>query len=329
MASITFTAGTVIPSTWLNDVNAIVYGSSSPPANPIRVNLSGSVGIGANTIGASKFWIQPGANSGIGFFQDADNMGLIAGYSNTGTGLGMRVAGSAGLYLSGNGANVSQMTLSTTGNVTIGTPTSGSSLVLNQNTNGASIFFNSGNTPGTSLLVPAGNQVLYSLLGANGVAGPGIQARWDSGTINRYLAFGNYNNAGTWTEVARIGDDRSLLATADGGLGYGTGAGGTVTQATSKSTTVTLNKTCGQITMNAASLAANTTVGFSFINSSIAATDVILIQTSAGMADPSKYSVRVGSVTAGSAAVYLTNTSGGALAEAVVLNFVNIKAVAA
>lgn len=46
MATITFTAGTVIPSTWLNDVNALVYGAASPPSNPIRVNLSGQVGIG-------------------------------------------------------------------------------------------------------------------------------------------------------------------------------------------------------------------------------------------------------------------------------------------
>lgn len=46
MASITFAAGTVIPSTWLNDVNAIVYGSASPPANPIRVDSNGNVGVG-------------------------------------------------------------------------------------------------------------------------------------------------------------------------------------------------------------------------------------------------------------------------------------------
>ena len=40
------------------------------------------------------------------------------------------------------------------------------------------------------------------------------------------------------------------------GIGYATGAGGTVTQATSKSTAVILNKLTGAITMNAASQAA-------------------------------------------------------------------------
>jgi hypothetical protein len=42
--------------------------------------------------------------------------------------------------------------------------------------------------------------------------------------------------------------------------GYITGEGGTVAQATSKATAVTLNKKCGQITMHNASLAADTTV---------------------------------------------------------------------
>ena len=50
--------------------------------------------------------------------------------------------------------------------------------------------------------------------------------------------------------------DKSAYSTS--GIGYAAGAGGTVTQATNKSTTVVLNKTTGQITMNAASLAAGT-----------------------------------------------------------------------
>ena len=59
--------------------------------------------------------------------------------------------------------------------------------------------------------------------------------------------------------------------------GYVTGEGGTVTQATSKSTGVTLNKKCGQITLNASSLAASTTVSFVLTNSTIAATDLLVL----------------------------------------------------
>ncbi|OBQ35969.1 MAG: hypothetical protein AN484_25965, partial [Aphanizomenon flos-aquae WA102] len=45
-------------------------------------------------------------------------------------------------------------------------------------------------------------------------------------------------------------------------IGYAAAAQGAVTQLTDKSTAVTLNKSAGQITMNAASLATVTTVSF-------------------------------------------------------------------
>lgn len=45
-------------------------------------------------------------------------------------------------------------------------------------------------------------------------------------------------------------------------IGYSSAAQGTVTQATSKSTGVTLNKSMGKITMNAASLGAGASVTF-------------------------------------------------------------------
>lgn len=117
-------------------------------------------------------------------------------------------------------------------------------------------------------------------------------------------------------------------STPTGGLGYGTGAGGTVTQATSKATGVTLNTVCGTITLNAASLAAATTVGFTLTNSAIAATDVPFVCIKSG-ATADSYSVTVGAVAAGSCRIELRNNTGGALAEAVVLSFAVMKAVAA
>ena len=50
-------------------------------------------------------------------------------------------------------------------------------------------------------------------------------------------------NAGTLAEKFRIDNAGNVLVTSSGGLGYGTGSGGTVTQATSRTTGVTLNKT--------------------------------------------------------------------------------------
>lgn len=124
--------------------------------------------------------------------------------------------------------------------------------------------------------------------------------------------------------VASTGAVTSSSATA--GNGYATGAGGTVTQATSKSTGVTLNKVCGQITMNAAALAASTSAGFTLTNSVIAATDVVVVNiASAATAD--SYQATIDAVAAGSCRISLRNISAASKSEAVVLNFAVCKAV--
>ncbi len=117
----------------------------------------------------------------------------------------------------------------------------------------------------------------------------------------------------------------SFTQTDANGFGYATGQGGTVTQATSKSTGVTLNKTCGQITMNNAALAAATTVAFTLTNSLIAATDVVLVNI-ASAATSGAYTVTVTAVAAGSCRIEVRNNSGGSLSEALVLNFAIFKA---
>jgi hypothetical protein len=113
------------------------------------------------------------------------------------------------------------------------------------------------------------------------------------------------------------GSDRILT---DRELGYTAAAQGTVTQATSKSTAVTLNKSAGRITLNAASLAAGTNVSFTFNNNLISTNDVLILNVSAG-ATAASYNLWVDSLNAGSASITLRNTTGGALAEAVVINF--------
>lgn len=129
-------------------------------------------------------------------------------------------------------------------------------------------------------------------------------------------------------ERMRIDTSGNVLVTGAGGLGYGTGSGGTVTQATSKSTAVTLNKPTGQITMNNATLAANTEVGFQLNNSLIAATDNLIVTIPTSVPNFSSYRVKV-YVGSGNAAIYLKNESGASLSDAVVLNFAVIKGVTA
>jgi hypothetical protein len=108
------------------------------------------------------------------------------------------------------------------------------------------------------------------------------------------------------------------------GIGYSSGAGATVTQLTSKSTGVTLNNLTGQITMNAANLAATTSAQFVLTNSGIAVTDVVIVNLKSGNTAGS-YFVSVDGVAAGSCTISLRNYSGGGLAEAVVLAFAVIK----
>ena len=123
------------------------------------------------------------------------------------------------------------------------------------------------------------------------------------------------------------GAAKSDSATA--GIGYATGAGGAETQLTSKSTGVTLNKICGTITMNNATLAHQEAVAFTLTNSAIAATDTVIVNVKSG-GTAGAYLVSVGAVAAGSCSITLFNTqTSGNLSEAVVLSFAVIKAVAA
>lgn len=127
-----------------------------------------------------------------------------------------------------------------------------------------------------------------------------------------------------------IGSDRSVKAvSATGGLGYGTGAGSTATQATSKTTTVAINTVCGEITMNNAALAGGgTIVAFAVTNTSVAANDNVIINHASG-GTGGAYRVSVDSIAAGSFAVRVSNVSGGSLSEAIVLRFTVIKGVVA
>ena len=120
-----------------------------------------------------------------------------------------------------------------------------------------------------------------------------------------------------------------VIASSGGGVGYASGAGGTVVQATSKSTGVTLNKPCGQIVVNAASLAAGASASFTVSNSQVAATDTIALVLASGSAGAGTYDYHVDKVGAGSFVVWIKNVSAGALAEALVFNFSVNKAVAA
>lgn len=109
-------------------------------------------------------------------------------------------------------------------------------------------------------------------------------------------------------------------------LGYTAAAQGTVTQATSKSTAVTLDKAAGQIVMNNASLGATTNVTFTLTNSLISLNDVLILNVAAG-ATAGAYNCWVSGLSAGSATITVRNISATPLSEAVTLNFALIHCV--
>lgn len=112
---------------------------------------------------------------------------------------------------------------------------------------------------------------------------------------------------------------------AGGGLGYGTGAGGTVTQLTSKSTAVTLNKPVGRITLSNAALGASTSTAFVVNNSLVAATDTIILSIQDSISSNLAYQATISGVGAGSFTVAIRNVSAGSLSDAITINFAVIK----
>jgi hypothetical protein len=114
---------------------------------------------------------------------------------------------------------------------------------------------------------------------------------------------------------------------ADEQIGYTAAAQGTVTQATDKSTAVTLNKSAGRITMNNASLTTATNATFTLNNSFISANDTVILTISGGQATAGSYNVFANSLGTGTVSITLRNISGGTLSEAVVINFAIIHCV--
>jgi len=106
------------------------------------------------------------------------------------------------------------------------------------------------------------------------------------------------------------------------GNGYGFGAGGAVTQLTSRTTGVTLNNVCGAITLFSAAGSATAT-SFTVTNSTVAATDLIEVGEKSGT---NLYVVVVTAVAAGSFQITFF-TTGGTATDAPVFTFAVVKSV--
>lgn len=151
-------------------------------------------------------------------------------------------------------------------------------------------------------------------------------------TADRYISFpdatgvvalvSGVNGAVQFNNAGYAGGGNLHYNYTTGTFGYGSG-GGTVIQQTNKSTGVTLDRPTGRITMNAAALAADTTVTFTLNNSSIGAEDLLVLNHVSG-GTAGSYLLNAQCV-AGSASINVRNVTAGSLSEAIVIGFAVIK----
>lgn len=173
--------------------------------------------------------------------------------------------------------------------------------------------------------ISAGNVTSTGIISATGNTTGGNITTVGQVVATGNVSGGNITTVGTSSagSITSTGLIRSSSNTS--GIGYSTGAGNSAVQLTSKSTTVAFNAICGQITCNAATLNLDTTVTFTFTNSAIANTDVLVLNHVSG-GTAGSYVLNAQPST-GSAAINIRNVSGGGLSEAIVIGFVVIKGV--
>lgn len=135
----------------------------------------------------------------------------------------------------------------------------------------------------------------------------------------------------TFNSGATLTLDSGSTFAASAKIGYATGAGGAVTQATNRTTGVTLNTLTGTITTSSASLAAEAAAAFTVTNSQVAIGDVVVVSQQSG-ANGGNTNVYVSAVAAGSFNITVSNNNaaaGTAETGAILINFAVIKAVSA
>ena len=145
----------------------------------------------------------------------------------------------------------------------------------------------------------------------------GIRCQKRGTGVYRPFVFDWYDGTSPKIEAYRVTDTGITFKLP---AGYGVGAGGAVTQITSRTTGVTLDKPSGAITLFSAA-GSTTPASFTVTNSTVAATDTIIVNQKSGT---DLYQVFVTAVVAGSFNI-TSFTTGGTTTEQPVFSFAVVK----
>lgn len=240
-------------------------------------------------------------------------------YSATGVATSLRVGISSGgfdnILMDGN---------------TISTTVTDGNLVLSPN--------GTGNIQLSSVVIDGGTvSNITDLAVADGGTGAsdaaGARTNLELGTLSTQDADNVSITGGSITDVVFTGSFSGITSITSNEFlaveqfGFTTGNGGAVTQATSRTTGVTLNAPCGQITLVADDIPGLNSQEFTLTNSYIAATDVVMVSFASGLTS-AQYDVTVTATAAGSCKISVHNVNNTATnVDSPVINFVIIKSV--
>ena len=163
---------------------------------------------------------------------------------------------------------------------------------------------------GMSMVFPGSKLHLY-YIGATNRA-------WIGSEIGGEITLGN--GLAAPTERMRI-DSSGTTTFVSAAFGYGPGAGGTVTQPTSKATAVTLHKPSGKITMHNATMSPGESIEFSLNNLFVSVDTIVVVNCDSWP----NYIANCQRTADGGCLLRVTNYSGSSLSEAVAINFAIIK----
>ena len=238
-----------------------------------------------------------------------------------------KISAGAGLPAILNTAGVDRVTVDTAGNVGIGTTTPARKLEVQSYGVGAAGILRISGLAGSGTTTNASLLELSITGGGGGTVTQNLTARYNNGyEIATYFADRvSWRDNATNTQLFAIDSSGNALVTnSTGGLGYGTGAGGTVTQLTSKSTAVVLNKPVGTITTHNATMTSGAAVSFSVTNTLVSSTDTIVLSTST---TSYAYTINCVGVANGFFIIRILNNSTSSLSENIAINFTIIKGV--